>query len=84
VLAWAAFPNVTVPGPLTTLHAVVTAAGGFGSPSSAALPASDAGPGTTTDWSAPAFTLGAWLAGGVLAPIRVAACKVTLPQALKL
>ena len=37
-----AFPKVTVPGPLTFDHVVVTAAGGFGSPSSVTVPSSDA------------------------------------------
>jgi hypothetical protein len=33
-----ALPNVTVPGPLTVLHVVVNVAGGFGNPSSVAVP----------------------------------------------
>jgi hypothetical protein len=36
------FPKVTVPGPLTLLHVVVTVAGGFGNPSSDAVPVSAA------------------------------------------
>jgi hypothetical protein len=39
-----AFPKVTVPGPLTVLHVVVTVDGGAGSPSSVAVPVSDAVP----------------------------------------
>jgi hypothetical protein len=42
VLKAFAFPNVTVPGPLTLLHVVVSVAGGAGSPSSVAVPLSDA------------------------------------------
>ena len=33
-----AFPNVTVPGPLTFDQVVETVAGGFGNPSSVAVP----------------------------------------------
>jgi hypothetical protein len=58
-----AFPNVTVPGPDTRDHVVVTAAGGFGRPSSDALPDNDAVAGNVTDWSVPAFTTGAWFTG---------------------
>ncbi len=39
VVAFAlAFPNVTVPGPLTLDQVVVTVAGGFGRPSSVTVP----------------------------------------------
>ena len=38
VLSAFAFPNVTVPGPLTFVQLVVSVAGGFGKPSSVAVP----------------------------------------------
>ena len=54
VLLAPAFPNVTVPGPLTLLHVVVTAAGGFGRPSSLAVPEMFAKDGKVMFWSKPA------------------------------
>ena len=54
-----AFPNVVVPGPDTCDHVTVTAAGEVGSPSSEAVPSSDAVFGRVTVWSTPAFTVGA-------------------------
>ncbi len=54
----AASPNVTVPGPLTFVHCVVS---GEGIPSSLAVPASVAvAVGNVSAWSGPAFTTGAW------------------------
>jgi len=57
VLASELFPNVTVPGPLTGVHNVCSA-GGDGSPSSVAVPASEMGVSTTAVLSAPAKTFG--------------------------
>ena len=92
------FPNVTVPGPLTILHVVVIAPGGFGSPSSVAVPLNAALLGNVIVWSTPAFTAGAWFGVGVGVGVgvavgvgvgvglavttSVAACKVTLLHAL--
>jgi hypothetical protein len=92
------FPNVTVPGPLTILHVVVNAPGGFGSPSSVAVPFSAAVFGRVIVWSVPALTVGAWFGVGVgvgvgvavgvgvgvglAATTSVAPCRVTLLQAL--
>jgi hypothetical protein len=47
VLRAFAFAKLTVPGPLTFVHEVVSAAGGFGNPSSEAEPLSDAVAGRT-------------------------------------
>ena len=58
----AALPNVTVPGPLTSVQVVVTVAGGFGKPSSVTVPSSVAAAGKVIVWSGPALTTGAWLA----------------------
>ena len=58
-----ALPKVTVPGPLTFDHVVVTVAGGFGSPSSVTVPDRLAVAGRVMVWSAPAFTTGAVLTG---------------------
>ena len=44
-----ALPNVTVPGPDTFDHVVVTVAGGFGRLSSDAVPTNDADAGNVTD-----------------------------------
>ena len=57
-----ASPNVTVPGPLTSLHATVTVPGGSGSPSSLTDPASVSVFGKLTLASTPAFATGAWFA----------------------
>ncbi len=59
-----ALPKVTVPGPVSLLQAVVSAAGGFGRPSSVAVPASEAVAGNVIVCAAPAFTVGATLTGG--------------------
>ena len=71
----AALPNVTVPGPLTRVQVVVTAAGGFGSPSSVTVPSSVATPGKVIVWSGPALTDGAWLAALTVIVISSAAVK---------
>ena len=63
--------NVTVPGPDTTLQVVVTTPGGSGRPSSVTVPSSDAGLPNSTDWSAPASTVGALLIGGVTVIVTV-------------
>src|SRR5687768_4770215 len=42
-----ALSNVTVPGPLTNVHSVATAPGGFGSPSSVTVPSRAADDGWT-------------------------------------
>jgi hypothetical protein len=55
--------KVTVPGPDTVLHVVVTPPGGFGNPSSDTVPSNDADPGSVTGWSGPASTDGAWFTG---------------------
>src|SRR4051812_16984013 len=55
--------KLTVPGPLTFDQVVVSVAGGFGSPSSLALPLNDAPAGRVTVWSNPALTVGGWLVG---------------------
>ncbi len=55
----AALPNVTVPGPLTCVQAVVTVAGGVGNPSSVTVPSSVATAGRVIVWSGPALTTGA-------------------------
>ena len=60
-----AFPNVTVPGPDTFDHVLVNVPGGFGSPSSDAVPDRDADDGNVTVLSVPAFTVGAWFTGGL-------------------
>src|SRR5690606_15975982 len=72
-----AFPNVTVPGPLTFVHVVVIADGGFGRPSSVAVPLRFADAGNAIDWSDPALTTGGWFTGGPLVA-SVAPCRVTL------
>ena len=51
-------PNVTVPGPETKDHVVVSVPGGFGNPSSDADPDSEADAGHVTVWSGPALTTG--------------------------
>ena len=56
--------KVTVPGPLTIDQVMVTALGGFGSPSSVTVPARVAAAGKVTVRSGPALTTGAWLTGG--------------------
>src|SRR5262245_21354267 len=61
--AAAALPHVTLPGPLTLLHVVVTALPA-GRPSSLTVPAMDALAGRVTAVSAPALTLGARFVGG--------------------
>ena len=63
VLSWDAFPNVTVPGPVTWLQVVVKLPGGFGSPSSEADPDKFPELGSVMVWSDPAFTLGGRLKG---------------------
>ena len=73
VLSAFALPNVTVPGPLTFVQAVETAAGGFGSPSSVTAPLKLADPGSMIALSLPAFTKGAWFTGGATPPVRVTA-----------
>ncbi len=55
--------KLTVPGPLTWLHVVVST-GGMGSPSSMAAPVKVAMPGSVITWSRPAFTTGARLGRG--------------------
>src|SRR5438094_10656968 len=55
--------KLTVPGPLTWLHVVVST-GGIGSPSSMAAPVKVAMPGSVITWSRPAFTTGARLIPG--------------------
>ena len=64
VLSALGFANVTVPGPLTRLHVVDSCAGGDGSPSSVAVPASVVVAGSVMVRSAPALTDGARFAGG--------------------
>src|SRR5690349_15219680 len=59
VTAADALPNVTVPGPDTLLHASFSEPGGFGNPSSVALPDRFACAGSVTVWFAPALTRGA-------------------------
>ena len=56
-----ASPNMTVPGPLTLLHTVVTTLGGFGRPSSVTVPSKTAVSGWVIILSNPAYTLGALL-----------------------
>ncbi len=56
--------NETFPGPLTLLHTVVTAPGGFGSPSSPTVPSSAAVAGSVMDRFGPASTVGATFVGG--------------------
>lgn len=51
--------NVTVPGPEALVHMKPTATGGFGSPSSFAVPFSVAVAGSVMLWSVPALTVGA-------------------------
>ena len=56
--------NHTVPGPLTWLQASANAPGGFGRPSSVALPFDGTANGKRVpekDWSGPAFTTGSRL-----------------------
>ncbi|MFN7916651.1 MAG: hypothetical protein U0Q55_15015 [Vicinamibacterales bacterium] len=60
VAAWAAFANVTVPGPLICVHAVVTVAP-CGRPSSVTVGVNESVAGSTTlRWGA-RLTFGAWL-----------------------
>src|SRR5512132_4587350 len=58
-----ALPKLTVPGPLTLLHVVVTAPGGLGRPSSVTVPSRLAALGSVIVSSAPALTTGAWFCG---------------------
>ena len=75
VVSAAGFAKVTLPGPLTLDQATVTAPGGFGSPSSVAVPVSDAVPGRVTARSGPAFTVGAVFAGVTVTVTSSAACS---------
>ena len=59
VLTLVALANVTVPGPLTLLHATVSRFDG--NPSSVAEPLSVAVDGSVIVCATPAFTTGAWL-----------------------
>ena len=68
----AALPKVTVPGPLTLLHAVVTVAGGFGSPSSDTVPSSAAAAGSVIVSAAPALTVGGRLRATVTVTVAEA------------
>jgi hypothetical protein len=52
-----AFPNVTLPAPLTLVHAVVKAPGGAGFASSVTVPLSAASAGKVAVASLPALTL---------------------------
>src|SRR5436190_864254 len=63
VLDSPAFPNVTVPGPLNFVHAVVRVLP-VGRPSSLAVPVRLAVAGRVMARSAPALTVGAWFTGG--------------------
>ncbi len=55
--------QLTAPGPPIIDHAMVSAPGGLGRPSSVAVPTRLAAAGRAMVWSAPAFTTGAWLVG---------------------
>src|SRR2546430_3823382 len=64
VFDWLGLPNHAVPGPLTWLQASVNAPGGFGRPSSVAVPLSATAKGKfvpAKDWSGPALTTGSRL-----------------------
>src|SRR5262245_34750004 len=79
----ATFSNVTVPGPLTLLHVVLTSAGGIGSPSSFTVASSIASAGNVIVWSTPASTSGAVLGGStviVVAPPAVSAPSKALSR----
>ena len=58
--AFAALPNVTVPGPLNFVHALATVEP-VGRPSSVTTPLSEAPAGKEIVAFVPAFTVGAWL-----------------------
>src|SRR6266480_5661613 len=61
VFDWLGLLNHTVPGPLTWLQASANAPGGFGRPSSVAVPFSATANGKfvpVKDWSGPALTTG--------------------------
>jgi hypothetical protein len=74
--------NCTDPGPVTFDHTWLRVPGGLGSPSSLAVPASDAPAGSVIDWSLPAWTVGPWLATGVEAVVNVRSGEVVrLPLA---
>src|SRR5262245_29612853 len=77
VVSAPASPNVTVPGPLTALHSVVSPAGGSGSPSSETVPVRAAAAGSVIVWSAPALTTGGWFTAG-------AGFTVTVTRSLEL
>src|SRR5215204_1619224 len=62
VTAEAAFANVTVPGPETLVHVVVSVLP-KGQPSSVAVPFKVAAAGRRTVWSGPALTTGGWFSG---------------------
>ena len=66
-----ALPNVTVPAPLTLLHATVNLLDG--NPSSVAVPDRFATDGNVTVWFGPALTTGAWLTGGAALTVIVTA-----------
>ena len=71
---------ITVPGPLTLLHANDIAAGGAGRPSSVAVPVSEVVDGSVIVRSAPAFTTGAVLTGGGFTVIVTSSLTVTAPS----
>ena len=61
VTAADALPKLTVPGPEIFVHSKVSAPGGFGKPSSVAVPCSEAWAGSVMVRAGPALTTGAWL-----------------------
>lgn len=63
MLRLAGLVNATVPGPLALLQ-VIASVLPLGSPSSLAVPVSDAPPGSVIVWFVPAFTVGGWFVGG--------------------
>src|SRR5262249_4128602 len=72
------FGNVTVPGRLTMLHVVVKAPGGFGSPSSLAVPVRLAVAGSVIDWLLPALTVGGWFTATVIVTVALLVSTLSL------
>src|SRR5512134_3484305 len=70
--------NVTVPGPDTLLQPMVSACGGFGLPSSVAVPARLAPAGSAIVWFAPALAVGAAFIGGGPSAIVTTALGVAI------
>ncbi|MBL0292168.1 MAG: hypothetical protein IPQ15_16400 [Betaproteobacteria bacterium] len=82
MLALPGLPKVTVPGPLTLLHASVSAPGGLGRPSSPAAPARLAPAGGVIVESIPALTEGAWFTGPLSSSMSASTRKASVVASL--